>query len=78
MLAPLEHLEEEIAEAIKKAFKTKVVEYRLLKQKRAVEAVVNKESLVVVVLPTGGRKSLTFMGAACLLQAGVTIVVAPF
>jgi superfamily II DNA helicase RecQ len=78
MLAPPEHLEEEIVEAIKKALRTNVVEYRSLEQKRAVEAVVNRESPVVVVLPTGGGKSLTFMGAACLPQAGVTIVVAPF
>ena len=78
MLAPPEYSEEEITEAMKKALGTKAVEYRSPEQKRAVEAVVNKESPVVVVLPTSGGKSLTFMGAACLPQAGVTIVVAPF
>jgi hypothetical protein len=78
MLAPPEYLEEEITKAIKKALGTKVVEYRLLEQKRAVKVVVNKESPVVVVLPTSSKKSLTFIGAACLLQVGVTIVVAPF
>jgi ribosomal protein S12 methylthiotransferase accessory factor YcaO len=78
MLALLKHSKEEIAKAIKKALRTNVVEYRLLEQKRAVKAVVNKESPVVVVLLTSSRKSLTFIGTACLPQAGVTIVVALF
>ncbi|KFZ15842.1 hypothetical protein V501_02522 [Pseudogymnoascus sp. VKM F-4519 (FW-2642)] len=47
-------------------------------QERALQAVINDESPVIVVLPTGGGKGLTFMGPACLPQAGVTIVVAPF
>ncbi len=78
MLAALEYLEEEITKAIKKALRTTVVEYRLLEQKRVVDAVVNRKSLVVVVLLTRGRKSLTFISIACLPQAGVTIVVALF
>jgi superfamily II DNA helicase RecQ len=78
MLALLEHSKEEIAKAMKKALRTNVVKYQLLEQKRAVEAVVNRESPVVVVLPTSGKKSLTFIGTACLPQVGVTIVVALF
>ncbi len=78
MLAALEYLEEEITEAMKKALRTTVVEYRSLEQKRAVDAIVNRESPVVVVLPTRGGKSLTFISTACLPQAGVTIVVALF
>jgi superfamily II DNA or RNA helicase len=78
MLALLEYSEEEITEAMKKALRTKAVEYQSPEQKRAVKAIVNKESPVVVVLLTSSRKSLTFIGAACLPQASVTIVVALF
>jgi superfamily II DNA or RNA helicase len=78
MLALLKYLEEEITKAMKKVLKAKAVEYQLLEQKRAVKAIVNKESLVVVVLLTSSKKSLTFISVACLLQASVTIVVALF
>jgi superfamily II DNA or RNA helicase len=78
MLVLSEYSEEEITEAIKKALRTNTVEYRSPEQKRAVEAVVNKESSVVVVLLTGSEKSLTFIDTACLPQADMTIVVALF
>jgi superfamily II DNA helicase RecQ len=63
---------------MQKALGTTNVKYRSLEQERAVEVVLTQETPVIVVLPTGGRKSLTFMGPACLPDAGVTIIVAPF
>ncbi|KAL5430422.1 hypothetical protein PMIN07_012600 [Paraphaeosphaeria minitans] len=41
-------------------------------------AMVNGQTPLVVVLPTGGGKSLLFMVPACLNHAGVTVVVVPF
>jgi superfamily II DNA helicase RecQ len=37
-----------------------------------------QRTLLVVVLPTGGGKSLLFMALACLDDPGVTIVVVPY
>jgi hypothetical protein len=72
------YTEKEVTQAVQKALGTENVTYQSLEQERALHAVINNESPVIVVLPTGGGKSLTFMGPACLPQAGVTIVVAPF
>ncbi|OBT40733.1 hypothetical protein VE00_09777 [Pseudogymnoascus sp. WSF 3629] len=72
------YTEKEVTQAVQKALGTENVTYRSPEQERALHAVINNESPVIVVLPTGGGKSLTFMGPACLPQAGVTIVVAPF
>jgi hypothetical protein len=72
------HSQEEVLQAMQKALGTTNVKYRLLEQERAVEAVLNQETPVVVVLPIGGGKSLTFMGPACLPDTGVTIIMAPF
>ena len=41
-------------------------------------AVVAGQTPLVVVLPTGGGKSLLFTVPACLQDAGVTVVVVPF
>jgi superfamily II DNA helicase RecQ len=72
------YTEKEVTQALQKALGTENVTYRSPEQERALYAVINNESPVIVVLPTGGAKSLTFMRPACLPQAGVTIVVAPF
>jgi superfamily II DNA helicase RecQ len=63
---------------MQKTLGTTNVKYRLLEQERAVEVVLTQETPVIVVLPTGGGKSLTFMGPACLPDAGIIIVVASF
>lgn len=42
------------------------------------QAILQRETTLVVVLPTGGGKSLLFMVPACLPDPGVTIVVVPF
>ena len=53
-------------------------EFRSSEQERAVAAVLNLDTPLVVVLPTGGGKTLPFMLAASLPDPGVTIFVAPF
>jgi superfamily II DNA or RNA helicase len=52
--------------------------FRSPQQARALMALVRKEGPLVVVLPTGGGKSLLFMVPLILLRAQTTIVVAPF
>jgi superfamily II DNA helicase RecQ len=47
-------------------------------QETALRAILAGETPLVVVLPTGGGKSLLFMAPACLPSPGVTIVVVPF
>jgi len=54
------------------------VAFRSKEQELAMEAVLVGQTPLVVVLPTGGGKSLLFMVPARLDDAGVTIVVAPF
>ena len=54
------------------------VSFRSEEQELALKAVLEGQTPLVVVLPTGGGKSLLFMAPGCLRDAGVTIVVAPF
>ncbi|KAL2349584.1 hypothetical protein BJ546DRAFT_828969, partial [Cryomyces antarcticus] len=56
----------------------KEVSFRSKEQELAMEAILAGQTPLVVVLPTGGGKSLLFMVPACLEEPGVTIVVAPF
>lgn len=52
--------------------------FKSLKQEEAMYAVVRGQTPLVIVLPTGGGKSLLFMVPACLDGNGVTIVVVPY
>ena len=54
------------------------VSFRTPEQEQALQAVLHGVTPLVVVLPTGGGKSILFMVPACLDQAGVTVVVVPF
>ena len=47
------------------------------KQEQAVEAVIEGVSPLIVVLPTGAGKSLSFMIPALLPDAGTTVVITP-
>jgi len=53
------------------------VAFRSEEQREALRAIVSSEQRtpLVVILPTGGRKSLLFIAPACLDDPGVTIVV---
>ncbi|KAK4913694.1 hypothetical protein LTR49_018028 [Elasticomyces elasticus] len=72
--------EAELKQTMRKALRSDDVTFRLEKQREALYAVVSTDSLalMVVVLPTGGGKSLLFMAPACLEDAGVTVVVVPY
>jgi len=52
-------------------------EFRTRKQEQAVEAVIEGVSPLIVVLPTGAGKSLSFMIPALLPDAGTTVVITP-
>jgi len=72
--------EEEIKKAMRKVLGCEEVAFRSEEQREALRAIVSGEQRtpLVVVLPTGGGKSLLFMAPACLDDPGVTIVVVPY
>ena len=72
--------EDEIKKAMRKVLGCDDVAFRSEEQKIALQAIVTGEQKtpLVVVLPTGGGKSLLFMAPACLDDPGVTIVVVPY
>jgi len=70
--------DEEIKRAMQQALGRSEVSFRSEEQKRGVEAVLAGHTPLVVVLPTGGGKTLLFMVPACLGDPGVTVVVVPF
>lgn len=65
--------------AMQKALGTDNATFRSETQRDALETIVNGgRRPLVVVMPTGGGKSLLFTAPACLDDAGTTIVVVPF
>jgi superfamily II DNA or RNA helicase len=78
LTAPTVYSAEEIKDAMRRVLQQEDPEFRSEEQERAVAAVLNLDTPLVVVLPTGGGKSLPFMLAASLPDPGVTILVAPF
>ena len=54
------------------------VGFRSAEQERALHAVMDGQTPLVVVLPTGRGKSLLFSVPACIDDAGVTVVVVPY
>ena len=72
--------EEDLKNAMRKALRCSEVSFRSDEQKEALQMIVSGEQTtpLVVVLPTGGGKSLLFTAPACLDDPGVTIVVVPY
>ena len=66
-----------IKRAIKKVLRREDVLFQSDKQRKVLEIIIQKDdfTLLVVVLPTGGRKSLLFIAPAYLDNPSVTVIV---
>ena len=63
---------------MRKLFRDSSVRFNSPEQKEAVDAVLARETPLVVVLPTGGGKTLVAMLSAVIDLEGVIIMVTPF
>jgi superfamily II DNA helicase RecQ len=65
---------------MRKALRREDISFRSEEQGEALRTIVSGEQTtpLVIVLPTGGGKSLLFIAPACLNDPGVTIVVVPY
>jgi superfamily II DNA helicase RecQ len=70
--------ESDVCRAIQCIFKTQNIRFQSIKQELAVHAVLDKQTPLVVVLPTGWGKSLLFMVPGCVEKGGMTVVVVPY
>jgi superfamily II DNA helicase RecQ len=72
--------EEDLKNAMRKALCRSEVSFRSEEQKEALRTIIfdEQKTALIVVLPTGGGKSLLFTAPACLDNPGVTIVVVPY
>jgi superfamily II DNA helicase RecQ len=70
--------EKAVSKAMQQVLGQQDVGFRSSQQEQALHAVVDRQTPLVVVLPTGGGKSLLFSVPACMDNAGVTVVVVPY
>lgn len=71
--------EAEVQRAMQRALGRKEVSFRSEQQEEGLNAVMRGETPLVVILPTGGGKSLLFLAPACLERdVGMTLVVVPY
>ena len=70
----------DIKKAMQKALDCEDVTFRSEKQREALETIMRKDGYtpLIVVLPTGGGKSLLFTAPACLEDPGITVVIVPY
>jgi len=64
-----------VDQAMRQVLGSSDVAFKLVQQEQAIHAVIDGQTPLVVILPTGGGKSLLFMVPAYLDATGVTIVV---
>ena len=70
--------EKAVYQALRQAIGGSDVRFKSAEQEQAIHTVVEGQTPLVIVLPTGGGKSLLFIVPAYLDEVGVTIVVVPF
>ena len=70
--------EKAVYKAMQQVLGQQDVGFRSAEQELALHAVIDGQTPLVVVLPTGGGKSLLFSVPACMDDAGVTVVVVPY
>ena len=70
--------EKGVCKAMQQVLGQQDVGFRSAEQELALHAVIDGQTPLVVVLPTGGGKSLLFSVPACMEDAGVTVVVVPY
>jgi hypothetical protein len=70
--------EKAVRKAMQQVLGQQDVGFRSAEQELALHAVVDRQTPLVVVLPTSGGKSLLFSVPACMDDAGVTVVVVPY
>jgi superfamily II DNA/RNA helicase len=77
---PVLELKINVQAAMQQVLGTAIVGFRSPDQERALQDILSGASPVVVILPTGGGKSLLFMVPACMEaeEGGVSVVVVPF
>jgi hypothetical protein len=69
--------EKAVSEVMQQALGQQDAGFRSAEQEQALHAVVDRQTPLVVVLPTGGGKSVLFSVPACMNNAGVTVVIVP-
>jgi superfamily II DNA helicase RecQ len=67
-----------IRKAMARVFGRADVGFLSVEQEQALHAVIDGQTPLVVVLPTGGGKSLLFTVPACMENTGVTVVIVPY
>ena len=67
-----------VQRALQQVLGNQDVGFRSMEQEQALYAVLDKTTPLVVVLPTGGGKSLLFTLPACIEETRVTGVVVPY
>jgi superfamily II DNA helicase RecQ len=64
--------------ALQQVLSKQDVSFQSIEQEQALYAVLDKQTPLVIILPTGKRKSLLFTLPACIKGAGVTVVIMPY
>jgi superfamily II DNA helicase RecQ len=63
---------------MQRIFKTQDVGFRSVKQKLAVHTMLDKQTPLVVMLLTGGGKSLLFIVPGLIEEGRITVVIVPY